>query len=259
MYYYILKVYLSLGLHLKRLKYNGYNLNNLKKKFDEFDLNWRKKFADGLQHPLTRKSAIKHAYWMDHEVLRQFYHNDYEIDKNVFRSNQPSPERIKLWSERGVKTIINFRGETNQGAYFLEKEACTKNNINLIDFRLFATKLPPKESLIDLEALFKSIKPPFLMHCKSGADRAGLGAALYFIYILNAPIEIAQKQLSLRYLHIGGWTAGILDYMLMQYRLAFNRTGIKFKVWLASDYETDNLTEGFKAYRRKHHIFKIPR
>ena len=246
-------------VYLISLKYNGYDLNNFKKKFDEFDLNWRRQFADGFRSDLIRKSAIKHAYWIDHEVLRQFYHNDYEIDKNVFRSNQPSPERIKLWGERGIKTIINFRGETNQGAYFLEKEACIKNNINLIDFRLYATKLPPKEALIDLESLFKSIKEPFLMHCKSGSDRAGLGSALYFLYILNAPIEVAQKQLSLRYLHLGGWTAGILDYMLMQYRLAFHRSGIKFNDWLVTEYEIDDLTKGFKAYRKKHHIFKIPR
>ena len=234
-------------------------MSNLKKKFDEFDRNWRRQFVDGLKTDLLRKSAIKHAYWMDHEVLRQFYHNDYEIDKNVFRSNQPSPQRIKLWSERGIKTIINFRGETNQGAYFLEKDACKKNNISLINFRLFATKLAPKEALIDLETLFKSIKSPFLMHCKSGSDRAGLGAALYFIYILKAPIEVAQKQLSLRFLHLGGWTAGILDFMLMQYRLAFQRTGIKFKDWLVNEYEISELTEGFKAYRKTHHIFKIPR
>ena len=234
-------MYSRLEIHLVSFKYNGYNLNSFKKKFDEFDLNWRRQFADGLRSDLIRKSAIKHAYWMDQEALRQFYHNDYEID------------------ERGIKTIINFRGETNQGAYFLEKEACKKNNINLIDFRLFATKLPSKEVLIDLESVFKSIKSPFLMHCKSGSDRAGLGAALYFIYILKAPIEVAQKQLSLRYLHLGGWTAGILDYMLMQYRLAFHRTGIKFKEWLVTEYEIDDLTNGFKAYRKKHHFFKIPR
>ena len=100
---------------------------------------------------------------MDHEVLRQFYHNDYEIHKDVYRSNQPSPERIISWKKRGVKTILNFRGQTNQGAYFLEKEACRDNGIKLIDFRLFATKLPSKDALLELERVFKSINTPFLM------------------------------------------------------------------------------------------------
>ena len=164
-----------------------------------------------------------------------------------------------MWRERGVKTILNFRGKTNQGAYYLEKEACRSNGISLIDFRLFATKLPSKESLIDLEKVFKSIRTPFLMHCKSGSDRAGLGAALYLIYILNAPIETAQKQLSIKYLHLGGWTAGILDYMLMQYRLAFEKSGIVFKHWVKTEYDELELTHGFLEFRKKNHFFKIPR
>ena len=232
---------------------------NFKNKFDTFDLNWRATFVNGLGDPIIRKSAIKHAYWMDHEILRQFYHNDHEITKDVFRANQPSPRRITMWGERGVKTILNFRGKTNQGAYFLEKEACKKNGINLIDFRLFATKLPPKESLLELEKIYTTIQTPFLMHCKSGSDRAGLGAALYFLYILNAPIEVAQKQLSIKYLHLGGWTAGILDFMLMQFRLSSTMTGIKFKDWLRNEYDTIELTEGFRDFRQTNHIFKVPR
>ena len=100
--------------------------------------------------------------------------------------------------ERGIRTIINFRGETNQAAFFLEKEACRRYNINLINFTLFATKLPQKRALLELEDIYKQISHPFLMHCKSGSDRAGLGAALYFIYILHAPIKVAQKQLSIK-------------------------------------------------------------
>ena len=234
-------------------------MGRFKKIFDTFDSNWRQTFVEGLRDPILRKSAIKHAYWMDHEILRQFYHNDHEIHKNVFRSNQPSPERVKMWGERGVKTILNFRGKTNQGAYFLEKEACRSNGISLIDFRLFATKLPPKESLIDLEKVFKSIQTPFLMHCKSGSDRAGLGAALYYLYMLNAPVETAQKQLSIKYLHLGGWTAGILDYMLMQFRLASKGKGIEFKDWLRNEYDIQELTEGFRQFRKNNRFFKIPR
>ena len=97
------------------------------------------------------------------------------------------------------------------------------------------------------------------MNCKSGSDRAGLGAALYFLYILNAPIETAQKQLSIKYLHLGGWTAGILDFMLMQFRLSSAMTGINFKDWLKTEYDITGLTEGFKDFRQKNRIFKVPR
>ena len=231
----------------------------IKQKFEKFEYSWRQSFAVGIKSPSAKKSALRHAYWIDHEVLRRFYHNDHEIHKNVFRSNQPSPERIEKWKERGVRTIINFRGKSNQASYLLEKEACDNSGIKLIDYRLFATKLVEKDVILDLEHVFKVIKTPFLMHCKSGSDRAGLGSALYFIYVLKAPIEVAQKQLSFRFLHLGGWTAGILDYMLMRYRIAYYRDKIGFKDWIINEYDPIDLTNGFKEFRKKNHLLKIPR
>ena len=82
---------------------------------------------------------------------------------------------------------------------------------------------------------------------------------LYFIYIVNAPIETAQKQLSIKYLHLGGWSAGILDYMLMQFRLQSQSKGIKFKDWLRNEYDIYELTEGFRQFRKNNRILKIPR
>ena len=234
-------------------------MKNLKQKFHHFEKAWRESFSAGLETTSLRKSAHKHAYWVDHEILRQFYHNDHEIYKNVFRSNQPSPRRIKKWNERGIRTIINFRGESNQGAYLLEKEACEKYNVELINFRLFATKLVESEVILELEKIFKAVKSPFLMHCKSGSDRVGLGSALYLIYILRAPIEIAQRQLSIKFLHLGGWTAGILDYMLMEYRLAYASSKIGFKDWVVNEYDPKELTSGFEAFRKNNHFLKIPR
>ena len=231
----------------------------LKQKFDHFEQTWRESFSAGLKTNSLRKSAQKHAYWVDHEILRQFYHNDYQISKNVYRSNQPSPTRIQKWRDRGVKTIINFRGKSNQGAYFLEKEACEKYKIHLIDFQLFATKLVEPEVILELEKVFRAVKSPFLMHCKSGSDRAGLGSALYFIYILKSPIEIAQKQLSIKFLHIGGWTAGILDYMLMRYKLAYYSSKVSFKEWVINEYDPNELTKGFEEFRKNNHFLKIPR
>ena len=79
------------------------------------------------------------------------------------------------------------------------------------------------------------------------------------IYVLRTPIRLAQKQLSIKYLHLGGWTAGILDYMLMAYRLSFEIKGLEFKEWLQTEYDPSELTEEFEKFRSKNYFFKVPR
>ena len=177
-------------------------LFRLKQKFEKFDENWRSDLEKTFSSS-NKKSAEKHAFWIDHEFLRILYHNNFEIAPGVFRSNQPSEKRIVEWQkEKGIRSIINFRGESNQGAFFIEKNICEEVGINLINIRLYSSKLPEKEKIFKINEVFKNIKKPFLMHCKSGSDRAGLGSALYFLLVLKTPVEIAQKQLSLSLIHI---------------------------------------------------------
>ena len=95
--------------------------------------------------------------------------------------------------------------------------------------------------------------------CKSGSDRAGLGSALYFLLVLNTPVEIAQKQLSFKFLHLGGWTAGILDFMLMEYRHTLKKDRINFLDWVEKRYHREEMTQRYGAFRKNSHWFKIPR
>tara|TARA_B100001057_G_scaffold474289_1_gene539669 strand:- start:142 stop:846 length:705 start_codon:yes stop_codon:yes gene_type:complete len=234
-------------------------LKLLKNKFEKFDKNWRRSLEGGLSSVKKRRSAMRHSFWIDHEFLRKFYHNDYEVVKGVYRANQPSPKRIENWYTRGIRTIINFRGVTNQGAYFLEEEACKNLSINLINFPLFATKLPSVDTVLELEKIFKSIKYPFLMHCKSGADRAGFGSVLYHIFMLNSSIEVAQKQLSFKYLHIGGWHAGILDFMFMRFRKDQEKNFICFKDWVKNEYDPYSFTKDYLIFRKTSPWLTIPR
>ena len=231
----------------------------LKQKFEKFDENWRVDLETSFSSS-NKKSAEKHAFWIDHEFLRILYHNNFEIAPGVFRSNQPSEKRILKWQrENGIKSIINFRGESNQGAFFIEKNICEEVGINLINIRLYSSKLPEKEKIFEINEVFKSIKKPFLMHCKSGSDRAGLGSALYFLLVLNTPVEIAQKQLSFKFLHLGGWTAGILDFMLMEYRHALKKDRINFLDWVEKRYHREEMTQRYGDFRKNSHWFKIPR
>ena len=234
-------------------------LFNLKQKFEKFDENWRSDLEKTFSSS-NKKSAEKHAFWIDHEFLRIFYHNNFQIAPGVFRSNQPSEKRILEWQkEKGIQSIINFRGESNQGAFFIEKDICKEIGIKLINIKLYSSKLPEKEKIFEINEVFKTIKKPFLMHCKSGSDRAGLGSALYFLLVLNTPVEIAQKQLSFKFLHLGGWTAGILDFMLMEYRHAFKKDRINFLDWVEKRYHTEEMTQRYGDFRKNSHWFKIPR
>ena len=50
-------------------------------------------------------------------------------------------------------------------------------------------------------AIVHDAPKPLLIHCKSGADRAGLVSALYQYALAGAPAAEADRQLSLAYGH----------------------------------------------------------
>jgi protein tyrosine/serine phosphatase len=53
-----------------------------------------------------------------------------------------------------------------------------------------------------LIALMEKADKPLLIHCKDGADRAGLASALYLAIVKRVDPKMAEAQLSFRYGHI---------------------------------------------------------
>tara|TARA_B100000287_G_scaffold70070_1_gene61554 strand:+ start:3423 stop:4034 length:612 start_codon:yes stop_codon:yes gene_type:complete len=196
-------------------------------------------------------SAERHAWWIDHGLLRSLYDNEFEISKGIYRSNQPSPKKIEYWFRKGVRTILNLRGESDQGSYYLEKEACETLGIKLINHQLGASTLKPKEVLLELCKILKTIKGPLLMHCKSGSDRAGLASVIYLMVVKKINPSVAASQLSIKYLHLRWYITGVLDYMISEYINAFEQTGIEFEDWLENDYDRDQLLSTFFNGRGK--------
>ena len=139
---------------------------------------------------VKRKNFNKLSAWFemmisDHGFLRLLYHNFFKIDDNIYRCNMPTPQRIRKYKNvLGIKTIINCRGTKRDGGWLLENEACEKYGIELINLNARSRAAPDKELIIRANKVFKKIKYPALIHCKSGADRAGIVAALYKICLL---------------------------------------------------------------------------
>ena len=184
---------------------------------------------------------------IDHGFLRLFYHNFHKVDKNIYRSNMPTPSRISKYKKLGIKTIINLRGGKKDGGWFLENEACQKNKIKLVNLVARSRSAPEKEMIIKTNELFQKINYPALIHCKSGADRAGIVSALYKILYCNQHPSIAKKELSIKFLHIKWAKTGILDKFVFEYEKHLNKNkGTKFLNWVNNNYDPKKLEKEFK-------------
>ena len=182
----------------------------------------------------------------DHGIFRLIYLNKHRVSEEVWRAAQPSPGQIAEAARDGVKTIVNLRGGREYGSWPLEKEACDQNGLVLVDFVLRSREAPERDEILKLPDFFKTLHYPILVHCKSGADRAGLMAALYLLIVKNARADEALKQLSPWYGHFRFAKTGILDAFIEMYRDEGEAKGKTFLDWVREDYDPECLRRNFK-------------
>lgn len=195
-----------------------------------------------------RRRARADLVWADHGFLRAAFSNFHWIEKGVMaRANQPSPSQIGRYAKMGVKTILNLRGRADTGYYLLEKHACEKYGVVLVDARMHSREPPSKEQIIRAKQLFDAIPYPALMHCKSGADRAGVMAVLYKHFKMGVPIAEAVEQLSPKYLHVKQGKTGMIDYFFECYLEDTKESGKPFMQWVEEDYDQAKVKSSFKA------------
>ncbi len=184
-------------------------------------------------------------FWRDHAFLRLWWTNAHWISDEMVRTNQPWPFQIRGWARKGVKTVINLRGGMNSSFHALEKYTCEAQGLTLVNLLLESRGAPQREVLHQAKALFESIEYPALMHCKSGADRAGLAATLYLHFRKGEPIEKARRMLSLRYGHVRQGKTGILDYFFERYLAEGATRGLSLLQWADTMYDPEELKRTF--------------
>jgi protein tyrosine phosphatase (PTP) superfamily phosphohydrolase (DUF442 family) len=196
-----------------------------------------------------RLSAWSSLLFVDHGIFRLAYLNAHQVSPRLWRAAQPSPGDIARFARAGVKTIINLRGGREHGAWPLEREACERHGIALVDLVLRSREAPDKETLLSLPAFFAGIEWPALVHCKSGADRAGLFSALYVLIHEQRPLAEALAQLSWRYGHYRYAKTGILDAFFETYAEEARLPDGSLKPlldWVRDDYDPARVTAAFK-------------
>lgn len=185
--------------------------------------------------------------FMDYGIVRLVYNNRHRISEDVWRSAQPAPHHVRWLAKRGVKTIVNLRGEQTFGTRWLEQRACARYGVKLVDLALKSRAAPTRAQLKAIKALLSSVEYPILIHCKSGADRAGLMGLMARHVRDGVPISEAKEQLSLLYGHFRNADTGVLDAVFDRYLEDAAMTGIEFWDWVDKVYDPEEISHSFRA------------
>jgi len=203
--------------------------------------------AFDLSTPGGRFATYWRHFWHDHAYTRLHSSRAHWLSDEMVRANQPWPFQVKTWAERGIRTIVNLRVGID-AHHVLEQEACDKYGVKQVRFVVTALQAPTREQVLGAKQLFDEIEYPAMMHCKSGADRAGLMSALYLHFRQRRPISEAMRQLDFRYGHVRGPNTGVLDYCFEKYIAEVEPLGLSYEDWVRSDaYDPAALKREFRA------------
>jgi protein tyrosine/serine phosphatase len=124
-------------------------------------------------------------------------------DGVLYRSAQLSKEQFEAAiREHNLRSILNLRGAHPGEAWYDDEIAAARQaGIRHYDYPMSAKRKLARDQIEPILEIVRNAPKPLLIHCKSGADRSGLVAALFRLSIENASPEEADRQLSLRYGH----------------------------------------------------------
>ena len=204
-------------------------------------------FRGDLASPRGRALAWVDALFVDHAVFRLGWSNLFEVSPGrLYRCNHPLPGRLaRLTRQLGLRTVINLRGPTGNGSDALSRDAATRLGLDFVDMSLESRGAPQVDRIVRLHNIYRDMRAPALVHCKSGADRAGLAAGL-FVLFEGGTARDALRQLSWRFGHIRQAKTGILDAFFLHYQR--EGEGRKpFLDWVREDYDEAALRRNFHA------------
>lgn len=134
-------------------------------------------------------------------ILRE---NIHVIEANqALRSAQLAPKRLEqLILQYGIQTILNLRGNQSDKMWYQNQIALIKRlKVVQHDIPLPCNEFIQPTMIDHVLSIMEQAQRPILIHCKRGADRTGLIAALYRAWFTKATPEKALEELSIRYGH----------------------------------------------------------
>jgi len=111
------------------------------------------------------------------------YGNFHKIDNNVYRSAQLFPFNLSYYIDKHkIQSILNLRKvRKDKNKYWYINEVAISKNKKVIryDYPIGDREEISIEQMNKIVEIIKNAPKPLLIHCKAGADRTSLAAALY--------------------------------------------------------------------------------
>ncbi len=195
----------------------------------------------------SRGRAWRESLFADHAIFRLAWGNFAEVvPGRLYRANHPTPGRLaRLGARYGLRTLINLRGHRRCGSDALSRDAARRLGLQHIDMAFESRGAPHRERILRFHAIYRAMETPALMHCKSGADRAGLASGLAILFEGGTAAQ-AMRQLSWRFGHFSRSPTGVLDAFFLHYQtMAEGR--LPFLEWVATEYDEVALRADFRA------------
>jgi protein tyrosine/serine phosphatase len=140
------------------------------------------------------------GYW----GLLQYEGNLHTVSAGVlYRSAQLSKNEIRSAArEYAIKSVLNLRG-AHRGQSWYDDEIAAAGELDLahFDYPLSSKRFVTSQQIEEVLDIVRKAPKPLLIHCKSGADRSGLVAALYRYSETGVSAAEADRELSLLYGH----------------------------------------------------------
>lgn len=143
------------------------------------------------------------------------------VENQFYRSAQLDKEALaRVVKEHGIKSILNLLGNSPDKAWYVDEIAVSKAlGVEHHDYAISANEVVSVSELDEILTILRHAPKPILVHCKNGADRSGLVAAVYLAEVKGAMLDDAAGQLSLYYGHFP-WlisTTGAMDESFREY------------------------------------------
>ncbi len=125
-------------------------------------------------------------------------------DGKLYRSAQLKTDELEETIKKyGIKTVISLRGWPGKTAYYdAEADTLARLKTQFLAIDLDDKFYPPEKELKKLFTAFENGDYPMLIHCRVGADRTGMVAALYQQVYMNKSVKESLKQLTFANWHV---------------------------------------------------------